>query len=307
VWQLKLRGWHIIVGLIAVALAVLGIALYFTRSPKLDAAGMAAYFPAREAVVVYIDVARMRASGVLDKLVGSTVGEEQEYRTFVRNTGFDYKRDLDAMMLNSASGIHYFVLKGRFDWDKLRDYARSQGGKCEGAHCSLKGSTPDRVISYRRLGDDALAMASARDEEAAKAIDRRTPEKLPFEIPGSPVWAHVPSEAIRALPQYPSGTRLFAKAIESAERAVFTLGPEQDHFELAVNVSCRNQEDAATLKAQLEGITSLLQKLITREKQSPNSADLSGVLSSGAFERNGTNVRGRWPISRAFIDALGRS
>jgi hypothetical protein len=307
VWQLKVRGWQLILALIAVALAIVGIALYFQRSSKLDGIGMSRYFPAREAVVLYIDVAAMRASGVLEKLVGSTVAEEQEYRTFVQATGFDYKRDLDAVMLNSASGVHYFVLQGRFDWNKLRDYARGQGGTCDGVYCSLKGSTPDRVISYRKLGHNVLALASARDEKGATAIDRRTPEKMPFDIPDAPVWAHVPAEAIRALPQYPSGTRLFAKAIESAERAVFTLGPSQDKFELAVNVSCRNQEDAAVLKAQLEGITSLLQKLITREKQNPNSADLSGVLTSGAFERNGTSVRGRWPITKAFIESLGRS
>ena len=268
---------------------------------------MSSYFPAREAVVVYIDVSAMRASGLLEKLVGSTVAEEQEYRTFVQGTGFDYKRDLDAVMLNSASGVHYFLLQGRFDWTKLRDYARGQGGSCDGDYCSLKGSTPDRVISYRKVGSNAMALASARDDQAAKAIDRRTPEKMPFDIPNAPVWAHVPAEAIRALPQYPSGTRLFAKAIESADRAVFTLGPAQENFELAVNVQCRNQEDAAILKAQLEAITNLLQKLISREKQTPNTADLSGVLSSGAFERNGTSVRGRWPITKTFIESLGRS
>lgn len=306
-WQLKVRGWQLILGLIAVALAVVGIALFVQRSSKLDPVAMSSYFPAREAIVLYLDVAGMRASGVLDKLVGSTVAEEPEYRAFVQGTGFDYKRDLDAVMLNSASGIHYFVLQGRFDWNKLRDYARAQGGSCDGDYCSLKGSTPERVISYRKLGQNAMALASARDNDGARAIDRRTPEKMPFEIPNTPVWAHVPADAIRSLPQYPSGTRLFAKAIESAERAVFTLGPVQDRFELAINVSCRNQEDAAILKAQLEGITNLLQKLITREKQSPNASDLSGVLTSGAFERNGTTVRGRWPITKEFIESLGRS
>lgn len=266
---------------------------------------MASYFPAREAVVLYIDVAAIRASGVLEKLVGSTLAEEQEYKTFVQGTGFDYKRDLDAVMLNSANGVHYFVLQGRFDWDKLQAYARGQGGACDGTYCNLKGSTPDRVISYRKLGSNVMALASARDDKGALAVDRRTPEKMPFDVPEAPVWAHVPAEAIRALPQYPAGTRLFAKAIESAERAVFTLGPAQENFELAVNVSCRNQEDAAILKAQLEGITNLLQKLITREKQTPNTADLSGVLSAGAFERNGASVRGRWPITKAFLESLG--
>ena len=299
--------WRLIVALVALAVLAVGIGLYVQRTSKLDAAGMSSYFPDRDAVVLYVDVAAMRASGVLEKLVGSTVAEEEEYRAFVKGTGFDYKSDLDKVMLNSTSGVHYFVLQGRFDWEKLREYARGQGGSCDGVYCSLKGSTPDRVISWRKLGHNVLALASARDDKGAMAIDRRTSEKTPFQIPESPVWLHVPTHAIRSLSQYPSGTRLFAKAIESAERAVFTLGPAKESFELVVNLSCRNQEDAAVLKAQLEGLTGLLQKFITREKQSPNAADLSGVLTSGAFERDGVNVRGRWPISKAFIESLGHS
>ena len=103
---------------------------------------MAAYMPEREAAVLYIDVAAVRSSGILDKLVGSTVAEEPEYKTFVQQTGFDYKRDLDRLMANSASAdggtTHYFLLEGRFDWDKLKSYAKGQGGSCDGDFAARK-------------------------------------------------------------------------------------------------------------------------------------------------------------------------
>ena len=57
-------------------------------------------------------LAAIRNSGLLEKLFGSTVGEEAEYKTFLQRTGFDYKRDLDTVLMSSASGVHYLLLKG---------------------------------------------------------------------------------------------------------------------------------------------------------------------------------------------------
>lgn len=295
----------LILGLGAFVLAVAGVLFFISHQTTLDPAAMSAYFPAREATVAYLDFQTVRVSGILEKLVGSTVGEEAEYKTFVAQTGFDYKRDLDRVMLNSAGGIHYFVLEGRFDWNKLKAWANSSKGGCDGDVCSLPGSTPDRVISFRRLGQNTMALASARDENGVRAIENRRGQKAPFDLPPAPVWVHVTGPAIRSVSGLPIGTRLFAKALEPAESATFTLAPVQERFELSVDVVCRSQEDAAVLKAQLEGLTTLVQKLITREKQTANSADLSGLLTAGVFERTDRHVRGRWPVERAFLDSLG--
>ena len=98
----RYRGWILVVGLLVIAVAGTVIGLRLTSGPKLDSAGLASYMPERDAATLYIDVAALRSSGILDKLVGSTVGEEAEYKTFVQQTGFDYKRDLDRLMANSA-------------------------------------------------------------------------------------------------------------------------------------------------------------------------------------------------------------
>jgi hypothetical protein len=307
VWKTRIRGWHLIAGLLLIAVAGTGIAIYLSRRAPVDAPSMLSWFPGREATVVYLDIAAVRSSGILEKLVGSAVREEAEYRAFVQGTGFDYKRDLDRAMLNSAGGLHYFVLQGRFDWQKLKSYANSQGGGCEGDYCHMDGSTPERVISFRRLSDNLMALASTRDENGARAIDRRTPGKQAFDVPEAPVWAHVPADAVRAMPAYPAGTRLFAKALESAERAVFTLKPAQDQLELAVKVTCQSEQAADALTAQLRAVTELLGKLIARESQKPSPADLSGLLTAGTFERKDRHVFGRWPVPRALIDSLGSS
>lgn len=302
-----MRGRLLAASLVLIAALGVAIGLYFLRTSGTDAPALTSYFPERSAATVYLDVAAMRTSGILDKLVGSTVGEEREYREFVQGTGFDYKRDLNQVALNSAGGVHYFVLEGRFDWDKLEAYAVKQGGRCGSDGCHAQGSTPDRMISFRRLRKNLMALASAKDPSASKAIERRSPPAQSYTVPDAPLWAHVPVELVRSMPSYPSGTRLFAKALESADSATFTLSPASEGFQLAADVVCRTQEDAAILKTQLEGITSLLQKFLRLDKQKPSDADLSGILSAGSFERSGTHVKARWPVPRAFLDALSKS
>lgn len=266
---------------------------------------MAAYMPQREAAVFYVDVAAVRNSGILDKLLGSTVAEESEYKSFVQSTGFDYKRDLDRVMVNSAQGTHYFLVEGSFNWDKLKSYATGQGGSCEGDLCSVKGSKPDRVISFYPISSKIMALASSPNDKAAREISSRTPVKAPYDVPDKPVWMHIPAEVLRDQTGLPAGTRLFTRALESAQRLMFSLGPQADKFELTMDVTCKSPEDAAVLKAQLEGITKLLQNLIARENQNPSVRDLSGVLTAGSFQRNAEHVVGRWPIDVALLDALG--
>jgi hypothetical protein len=268
---------------------------------------MAAWLPQRDAAVLFVDVAAIRNSGLLEKLVGSRIAEETDYRTFVERTGFDYKRDLDRAMLNSASGTHYFVLQGRFDWNKLRSYAQAQGGHCDGDYCSLAGSTAGRTVSFHSPRPNVMALATASSSDAAKQVSPRTPEKLPFDIPAKPVWMHVPGAMLKSQPEAPAGTKLFLKALESAERLMLTIGPGGEAFEVVMDVTCRTEEQAAILKAQLEGITAFLHKLIQRERQQPNVADLSGILTSGTFQRDMRRVTGRWAIRKAFLDSLAGS
>ena len=86
---------------------------------------------------------------------------------------------------------------------------------------------------------------------------------------------------------------------------MFSLGPQGEKFELLMDVKCRTTEDAAVMKSQFEQLTKILQAFISREKQSPSSKDLSGVLTSGSFQRQSEHVIGIWPIEKAFIDSLG--
>jgi hypothetical protein len=130
-----------------VAVASIGVAIgiYFAGYTKTDAATLTTYFPARQATTFYIDVGAMRSSGILEKLVGTTVGEEQEYRDFVQGSGFDYKADLNQVMLSSAGGVHYFVLEGRFEWNKLKPTRSNRAGPAKGTTATSRAVPPSEL------------------------------------------------------------------------------------------------------------------------------------------------------------------
>jgi hypothetical protein len=170
----------------------------------------------------------------------------------------------------------------------------------------VKGSTPGRIISFYPISKKLMALASSPNEKAAREISSRTPGKASFDVPEKPVWLHLPASVLQDQSDLPAGTRLFTRALETAQQLMFSLGPRGDKFELVLDVACATPEQAVILKNQLEGITQLLQKLIARENQSPNRNDLSGLLTSGSFQRESEHVVGRWPIEKAFFESLGR-
>ncbi len=298
----RLKGWRLIAVLAALAVTGVLVALYFTQSGTLTAAGMISYLPERTAANFFADVRTIRASGLLTKIVSNSVAEEPEYKTFVTQTGFDYKKDLDRIAGSTASGMSYFLLEGRFDWDRLRTHVTSQGGTCKGDGCFVKGSTPERIVSFRQIRRNLMALASGPSETAARAIERRSERKV--EAPDKPIWISLPASALRGQ-ALPSGTKLFAKALESADMVLLSLGSSGNDFELAMDASCPREEDAVILKSQLEGLTKLLKSLISREDQKPRDTDLTGVLTSGSFDRTGQHVKARWVLPKPFLESLG--
>src|SRR5258708_40253649 len=106
-----------------------------------------ARLPSDNAAVLSIDFSALRRGGIFEMLSGPVVEEEPEYKTFVAKTAFDYRRDLDQAFISFHSSGVYFLVRGRFDWKRLEEYAREQGGGCSNGLCRMPGSVPDRKIS----------------------------------------------------------------------------------------------------------------------------------------------------------------
>jgi len=299
----RLRAWQLAALLIVVcALAVGGVYVFRMRGGS-KPSDLVAYLPAENATIVYIDVDAIRRSGILDMIAGSKAAEEIEYKQFVDATLFDYRQDLDAIAVAFKDNQVFFALRGRFHWKNLMDYARQQGGSCQNGFCVTTGSQPNRRISFYALRLDTMALAISSDDSAAHQIAYK-PAARPVATPAEPVWAMVPIAALQRADDLPSGLKPYARALGNADQLVFTLGPQGNRLQLALNVTCRDTQTASALVVDLESTTNELRKMLAREHQQPGPADLTAVLVAGSFRRDDRSVYGQWPLERAFVDAL---
>jgi hypothetical protein len=301
------RKWALVV-IVNCAIVAEGVFWYVTarRAHPAEAtpASLISRLPVEDASVLYVDFDALRRGGILQFANRSKVTEEPDYQAFVSSTGFDYKTDLDAAAAAFRPDGDFFTVRGRFDWKKLQAYAQSQGGSCYNDLCRLTGSTPNRQISFLRLEAGVMALAVSPDATAATRIAAKAGPRPAQDLPRQPLWLSVPSAALRKLDGLPGGTRVLAKAMEDSESILLSAGPQGTQFEARIEVTCRNDQDAAALGAQLERITALLREAIAHEKRQPDPNDLSGVLTGGVFEHTGRRVSGRWPIASGFLETL---
>ena len=259
--------------------------------------------PKDPGVTLGIDLEALRRNGLLAALARLSTTEEPEYQAFVRDTGFNYETDLDYVLAWFGKQGTFLLLRGRFDWPRLREYAINQKGSCLNTFCDLEGSTPNRLISFFPLKRNVMAMAVSPAAGAAWELAEAKPKDPSREAPPQPVWLTVPSAVLRDAQNLPAVVRPFSQALEGTEQVQFsmTLGPAQ--LELLLDVTCRTPNEASSMSSQLEQATRLLGGVLARSKQ-PDPTGLAAVLAKGAFRSQDRKVSGRWPIERAFVEGI---
>lgn len=297
------RSRRILLAALLAVLAGTATVLWLRQSaPELTPAQLVARLGARDATVAFVDVKTLRRAGLLSLLAGSKAAREQEYATFVSQSGFDYEQDLDHLLVAFQGDTTEALLQGRFRWSRLRQYAQQQGGKCTDDRCDVPGNQSGRVITFQPLQSNLMSLkvtptAAASPPGAGANLS---------DIPNAPVWVSVsPTQLQKG--GTPTGTRLFALALQDAEKILFTVGPDQSRFRIDLNVTSKTSRDAAVLTAQLQTITDTLQKLIAHEAKPPAKDDLSTVLAAGTFRREDRRVLGTWPVERAFLEKIASS
>jgi hypothetical protein len=167
----------------------------------------------------------------------------------------------------------------------------------------MTGSTPDRRISFFPVQSGLMAMAVSTYESAALDLTR-TPSGPPADVPDAPFWLSVPGALLRSGENLPTGTKMFARGMEKAEKVVLTFAPEGSRLAVKLEVRCRNEQDAVEVASQLSSATLTLRQMMEREHQKPGPADLAGVLAAGSFRSEGLTVFGYWPVERPFIETI---
>jgi hypothetical protein len=293
--------------LAAAILAILfGIDYYghrFVRSNQ----DMLRLLPQADMTSFFANIEALRRAGMLNLLAGPKQAADKEYRDFVRQTHFDYTKNIDQIAGAADGNQLFFIVRGHFDWRKLREYSVSHHGACTGELCNVPTSTRGRWASFVAIQHNVLGLAVSANGSAAETL-RPPAHRRAEAMPGQPVWVK-PSHALLRNPlALPLPLRIFAISLQSADVVVLALAPAPENsraaFNLELTVECPSRATAETIRSQLEIQTSMLRRELAREHQQPNPADLTGLLTNGSFQVAAKTVTGTWPVRKEFVKTL---
>lgn len=306
--RLKLPPWAFLLALAVVIAGLLfSIDSYRHRFVRRNA-DLVHLLPRGDSTLFFANFALLRQAGMMRLLAGAKPAEEKDYGEFVRQTQFDYAKDIDALAAAVDSNQLCFIARGRFDWDKLRSYVTAQGGECtSGGLCSIRTSRPGRWASFILIQPDVIALAVSPDRTRAKSL-RPPGHRDNQPVPSAPVWMEISQALLKNPVDIPLPLRVFAITIQSAAPVVISMGPadpnSQAAFEIRLDAGCPNGATADTIRNQLELQTKLLKLELTRERERANPADLTGLLTAGSFQVMNRHVIGTWPVRKELLKTL---
>jgi hypothetical protein len=267
---------------------------------------MIALLPRTDATVFFTNVTALRRAGVLNLFADSRTTQEPEYQEFVRQTHLDYTRDIQAISGLADAKQILFVVRGRFDWRKLRQYALAHGGTCDSRICNVPTTQPGRWTSFLSIQPDVMGLAVAKDSAGALTLSPRG-DRVSQDIPSQPAWVRVSRRLLQNPSSLPVAVRIFAISLQFADRVLLTLDSGETSggsFRLQLDAACPNAATADTIRSQLDLQTRALRRELEREGQKASPSDLTGLLIAGTFRVFDKRVIGTWPLHRELLKAL---
>lgn len=181
-----------LVALVVLVLAACGAATYFylrayRPAPAIATGGplpgILTLLPSNAPVVVFADLKSLRTSPFIQQAEATTAvtTEDPDYAEFVRETGFDYSRDLDAVAFAAwpetaqdildvqsgrpPAGSSITIADGRFDQAKIISYCMRKGSLTHsGTHDVYQIREADRtLLNIAFLAPTRIAISVAKD------------------------------------------------------------------------------------------------------------------------------------------------
>src|ERR1700719_396593 len=221
--------------------------------------GLLSELPADAPAVAYADVAALRAlkNSPLAGLLGLTSpGPEadQEYKEFVRQTGFDYTRDLDkaaiafwphSFAVEPGNGIGenrvLAIADGRCDQQKIKAYALRTGKILPSTNPPVYEVPGNPTVSFQFLSPTRIAIASGINARLNR-------------VAGAPIFAVARTEN---LPQSFYANFANAPQLEKLARSVRGLSlagkPAGNDTAAALDAECDSVKSAFEISTLLDG------------------------------------------------------
>ena len=251
--------------------------------------------PPEAPYVVYADVAALRDSAFLARLVAiiPAPAEDPEYIEFVRATGFDYTRDLDraaiAVIPASPRPVVWTIAEGRFDQQKIVAYALRTGKAEQPAGQTtyvMPASTPGDNINLTFLSPNRIKLVTGPPNavyaKTSAGNDTATKDHL-ASVSGSMLFAVARTDSI---PKNLTIGTIRLDQVMSTLKGVqwLTLGvkPENENLHVWLDGECDSSSDALQLELTASGLRMLGRALLsqpsTRAQLTPQGAAALSLL-----------------------------
>jgi hypothetical protein len=327
------------IGLAAV-LIVLGAAAFFGYRKWSVQNGSAReevlpLMPTDASAILFVDFGELRQSPFVTQLYAwaPKPQADADYAQFVRETGFDYERDLHQVAIaverRGQDSTLFAVLDGKFDRQKISAYALKDGSavKTSGRQIfSVPVSGTAKKISFTFLRSDRIALTN--DANLAVFLDaKKRPEDVSewrtrFErLAGSPVFAVIRQDAAigaALAAQAPGGLRSpqLSSLLDQLQWITLAGKPENDRLRVVAEGECTAEATVRQLVDVMNGVVILaeggLNDAKTRQQLYPamreaylellKSADVSKI------DRGDTkSVRLVFEITPGFFEAARKA
>jgi hypothetical protein len=288
-------GFRVLLALTLTAAIAAGIYFYYRRPQYTEPGQLVGLLPKSDAVLFYADVGTLRASGVLSSLEGAKSVQEPDYRSFA-----------------SVPDQIFAVLRGRFDWKRLRAYAVKQGGTCRGTYCQVTNPKSGRWLSFFPIRSNLMAVAVSPDTNAAYSLLPRHGAPA-FIAPSYPAWVLVPKRVLDNPDSLPPAAQVFVRALSPASEVTFGVESAGDRprtgFLVRMMALYSSDKEAQAVSEHLSQLTRLLGSLASQNGSSkgapaPPDQGLHELLESVTFHAGNRQVKGEWHLSKSFLDSL---
>jgi hypothetical protein len=272
---------RLLIALLAIVALIAG-AVYLYRARRTASPATAALapnilalLPPSAPAIAYIDAATLRRlqNSPLAAILGLTQSGPQpdrDYQDFVRDTGFDYTRDLDKAAIAfwpviSPSGYIsenrvVAIADGHFDESKIKAYALRTGRvvtRNARSMYEVPGSPP---VLFEFLSSTRIALASGPDADnflpasTSSPLDPAVQARI-NRIAGAPIFAvvrtdNLPAEFYESLRSSPQ----FQNLARSVQSLVLGGRPSGDLIHLTLEAECNSMKNAIELETLLDSL-----------------------------------------------------
>lgn len=298
-------------------------------------ADVLALMPADASAVLFVDFHELRRAPFVAQLYAwaPKPQADPDYAQFLKETGFDYERDLDllavALEKRGQDSTLFAVATGRFIKQKISAYAAKYGTleKTAGREIfsvPLAGSA--KKISFTFLRDDQIALTDGGETglflTPGNQNEDRAEWRLRFERhAGSPAFAVIRQDAAAGTAlaaQAPGGLRSpqLSALLDQLQWITLAGKPEADRLRVVAEGECTADSTARQLVDLLNGVIVLAQAGLndskTRQNLDPAAREAYLELLKNAdvskIDRGDTkSVRLVFEITPGFLEAARRS